>query len=521
MQTESTDPQEPRNNVVPIRPATETTGASDDTTASIDETPHTPTDAEAADIGRPGITFDQLVAIGREQNPGRVEMPWSFTYEGHPVTHENDNCYLVGGQDQVRFERGYRLLIVNGVLAVEKDADAPAAAAESASPISDPEPWICENCGTTNDPAPPDAIVEKCGKCSEPSAKQKARIDGMLGNLSGGVGTAKDVEETARQMEGVAPIKQPLAPPKDRMLPYRGTSQAGRFDADDALEALKEARGRVVYCEEDHEADVKRAKASGQRLKDAQEEFNQLFDSIYERKVKADDQPDMFAEAERRDALARSGCPVERSTGAPCPACQSQRAKGKDADPSEPLHPAHPQHEEVAKALLIKDLNDLQARLEKKNFFIEAAALQLVPVADLQVLQRYSVQTGIVPPELILKAHTAAAPGTDRQECKRCGAVLIDRKDIDNGVTFYPDNVSVGLDCEGPAADQAPKPTVGEQLAKTDVAAAADEAPPKPKSHAKKDGKKKSEPERERQAQAAEGRKKTAKPAKSKKAGKN
>jgi len=44
------------------------------------------------------ITFDDLVEHGRSQGVplyGTREMPWSFTYEGHPVTHENDDCYLV------------------------------------------------------------------------------------------------------------------------------------------------------------------------------------------------------------------------------------------------------------------------------------------------------------------------------------------------------------------------------------------------------------------------------------------
>lgn len=48
------------------------------------------------------ITFDQLVAHGIEQckAEGRASnivngMPWSFSYAGHPVTHENDSCYLI------------------------------------------------------------------------------------------------------------------------------------------------------------------------------------------------------------------------------------------------------------------------------------------------------------------------------------------------------------------------------------------------------------------------------------------
>lgn len=42
------------------------------------------------------ITFDQLVAHGLTQTQAVSNgMPWSFTYAGHAITHENDNCYLI------------------------------------------------------------------------------------------------------------------------------------------------------------------------------------------------------------------------------------------------------------------------------------------------------------------------------------------------------------------------------------------------------------------------------------------
>lgn len=44
------------------------------------------------------ITFDELVAHGRAQGVtlyGTNEMPWSFTYAGHPISHEHDECYLI------------------------------------------------------------------------------------------------------------------------------------------------------------------------------------------------------------------------------------------------------------------------------------------------------------------------------------------------------------------------------------------------------------------------------------------
>jgi len=42
------------------------------------------------------ITFAELVAHGKASNADIVDgMPWSFYYAGHPVTHENDACYLI------------------------------------------------------------------------------------------------------------------------------------------------------------------------------------------------------------------------------------------------------------------------------------------------------------------------------------------------------------------------------------------------------------------------------------------
>jgi hypothetical protein len=43
------------------------------------------------------FSFDDLVEYGKASGAPLVNgMPWSFSFEGHPVTHENDQCYLVG-----------------------------------------------------------------------------------------------------------------------------------------------------------------------------------------------------------------------------------------------------------------------------------------------------------------------------------------------------------------------------------------------------------------------------------------
>lgn len=42
------------------------------------------------------ITFDELVTYGLAHTTNIVNgMPWSFDYAGHPITHEDDNCYIV------------------------------------------------------------------------------------------------------------------------------------------------------------------------------------------------------------------------------------------------------------------------------------------------------------------------------------------------------------------------------------------------------------------------------------------
>ena len=42
------------------------------------------------------ITFTELVEHGVKSGANIVNgMPWSFEYKGHPITHENDHCYLI------------------------------------------------------------------------------------------------------------------------------------------------------------------------------------------------------------------------------------------------------------------------------------------------------------------------------------------------------------------------------------------------------------------------------------------
>jgi hypothetical protein len=59
------------------------------------------------------VTFDEFVEYGRLAPDANIVsgMPWSFTYKGWAVTHENDDCYLIPTlHGYVRFERNSFLI---------------------------------------------------------------------------------------------------------------------------------------------------------------------------------------------------------------------------------------------------------------------------------------------------------------------------------------------------------------------------------------------------------------------------
>lgn len=64
------------------------------------------------------ITFAELVAHGIAVN-GNIAvdgMPWSFKYAGHPITHENNDTYIIPTlEGSMHFKRGDMLITgVNG-----------------------------------------------------------------------------------------------------------------------------------------------------------------------------------------------------------------------------------------------------------------------------------------------------------------------------------------------------------------------------------------------------------------------
>ena len=58
------------------------------------------------------ITFEELVEYGKAHNANIINgMPWSFEYNGHPITHENDECYLIPTlEGTMKFNKGDMLI---------------------------------------------------------------------------------------------------------------------------------------------------------------------------------------------------------------------------------------------------------------------------------------------------------------------------------------------------------------------------------------------------------------------------
>lgn len=61
------------------------------------------------------INFNELVELGIKSGAATHNgMPWSFDYKGHPITHENDNTYLIVTlEGTMRLNRGD--LLITGV----------------------------------------------------------------------------------------------------------------------------------------------------------------------------------------------------------------------------------------------------------------------------------------------------------------------------------------------------------------------------------------------------------------------
>jgi hypothetical protein len=64
------------------------------------------------------MSFDELIEYGRTQTTNIYNnMPWSFEYLGHPVTHETDDCYIISiDGEEVSFTKNKMLIVENNNL---------------------------------------------------------------------------------------------------------------------------------------------------------------------------------------------------------------------------------------------------------------------------------------------------------------------------------------------------------------------------------------------------------------------
>jgi hypothetical protein len=109
------------------------------------------------------VTFDEFVQYGREHGANIVNgMPWSFVFNGHSVTHENDDLYLIG-TPSIEFRRGEALVATafgdNRLIQVlQPPPPTPAVAADAAAysaPFTTDVPQCCGDPATCNDPCHP------------------------------------------------------------------------------------------------------------------------------------------------------------------------------------------------------------------------------------------------------------------------------------------------------------------------------------------------------------------------------
>ena len=59
------------------------------------------------------ITFNELTEHGLNSIDATIVkgVPWSFNYNGHPITHENNECYLIPNSQSLCKMTPYDMLI--------------------------------------------------------------------------------------------------------------------------------------------------------------------------------------------------------------------------------------------------------------------------------------------------------------------------------------------------------------------------------------------------------------------------
>jgi hypothetical protein len=336
---------------------------------------------------------------------------------------------------------------VNGTK-VESIADRRAAKAAAAPRKG----WKCESCNTKNQPAPADAVVEKCRKCGEPSPAQKLQIANALGNLGGGVNTADNVEEAARREEGLGDKKR-VALPADANLPFPG----GRFDSQKSWDNLIRQRGVVRSCERIYNDLAGQAKEARTTLEKEQTTLNTMIDVADEKRRTDAKQP--YLKEAGDEAPTRKPCAWEREhPGRTCPICSAPTgatlpslANGKA--------PESKDHLAAAEVMLHEGLAPLVDALRKVNIVTSTSALAVLPADDRDALAKHAAAPGVIPPAIVLTAHIAAEIDEHQsvqQNCTKCGERLWYRKS--GAAAFAKDTFVMLTVCDGTAASKKPEP---------------------------------------------------------------
>lgn len=335
-----------------------------------------------------------------------------------------------------------------------------------------------------------DDEIEFIGEMTEEQVKAG------LQNLSGGVATAQDIENAARAEEGLPPLEA------------AGLLDFGPFNPDNALKAIFEKSAEVRELQADYERKKDLAKDAKTELDIASKALVNIIESLKNRRTQALNPSQPFLRDVSGDAAApsmtQSRCPWEREhPGQSCPICTAANAKDLVPALESEVHPEHEGHAAIAEAARVQNvLIPLTKQLQGVNIFVTVEDLQTLSTEDLEALRSYASEPTVMPPHIITKTCIAAKPGILAQVCGTCERVLLsitDPADPDTVVGWYPDGARVGLQHVVQTIEQALEPPTS------------DEAPRKPRSHAKKNAARKVEPERERAQQTEAGRKAAAK----------
>lgn len=341
--------------------------------------------------------------------------------------------------------------------------------------------WICPECATENHP---NTVAEEnrdtCFEC----------------------GATKPTADA----EPAAPA---AGKPEDVPLPMDTDDGESfeRFNANKAMSTII-AKNIEVQASRDRYDSLKKQAAEAKKELDQDEAALGRIISQFARARETQNGPQALLPLNGQPAAIDSNCPWERNNpGFPCPVCSAAKKAKLDPDTGSAVHPEHDEHEDTATmAFAANVITPLIPKLKAKGLAITADELDELDADQLQALIDWTEQDGIVPPAILATSHVAAAPGTMAQLCKNCNIDLAHATDREG---FYDEGIRVGLDCDV-KLEQVAKDAIDEVVPDESPV----EAARTPKSHAKKDGKKKREPEKERTEQVAAGKKKTAPKAK-------